>query len=133
MLSPSRRSIPAPIFDIHRLKRGALLRSQPVTPLSSNNGDNAVPKPNRTGKIKLSIGAEEVIEYRRIAIRGGQTINPLVKPIEKARMSNLSVNFFKPKCLPSSTLQTQEDDLFLRRMFIPIITITIPKANKAYF
>jgi len=104
-----------------------------MAPPSSKNGDNDVPNPNRIGRIKLSIGAEDVIEYKISAIRGGHTTNPLVKPIKKARMSNLLVNFSKPKCLLSSTLQTHGDDLFLRSMLMPIIIVIIPKANKAYF
>ena len=126
-------SIPAPILDIHLLKSGALLRSQPVTPPNSNIGDKAVPKPNKTAKITLSIGAANVAEYKRSAIKGGHTINPRVKPKEKARMSNLVDSFVTPKFLSFSVLQLQEGDLVLRRICVPIAMVTMPKANEEYF
>lgn len=99
---PSNMRIPAPTKDIHFLNNGALLRSQPVTPPNKSNGEKAVPKPNKTADAKPSIGAPKGIEYKRSIKSGGQTISPLLKPREKARKSNLPLDFFEPKSpLPS--------------------------------
>jgi hypothetical protein len=59
MLVPSTISIPAPAIETHFLNKGALLRSQPVTPPNSNIGDNVVPKPNRIAIPTLPIGFEK--------------------------------------------------------------------------
>lgn len=106
VIVPSTMSIPAPTMDIHFLNKGALLRSQPVTPPNNSIGERAVPKPNKTAKTKLSIGAAKGIEYKRSIANGGHTINPLLKPSEKARTSNLPPIFFKPKFLLLSGLQS---------------------------
>jgi hypothetical protein len=89
-MAPSKMSVPLPIIEIHFLNKGALLRSHPVSPPNRIIGDIAVPKPNKTATAKLSIGLESCSEYRRsMAIRYGHMINPLLKPKEKARKSNL--------------------------------------------
>src|SRR3972149_303490 len=94
---PRIMSIPAPTMDIHFLNKGALLRSQPVTPPNSSIGDRAVPKPNKTAKTKLSIGAAKGTEYKRSnATKYGHTTSPLLKPSEKACTSNLLPLFLTP-------------------------------------
>ncbi len=103
---PSSTSIPPPAIESHFLNKGALLRSQPVTPPNNSIGDKEVPKPNKTATAKLSIGAPKGTEYKRRAINGGQTINPLLKPSDKTRKSNLPQSFWEPKFLAQSGLQS---------------------------
>ena len=80
VLIPSRISTAAPAIAIHVLNRGALLRSQPVTPPSTNIGEIAVPMPNKTANAMLSTGLAKGTEYSKSAINGGQRISPLLKP-----------------------------------------------------
>ena len=104
--APSTTSIPPPAIESHFLNKGALLRSQPVTPPNNSIGDKEVPKPNKTATAKLSIGAPKGTEYKRRAANGGHTINPLLKPSDKARKSNLPQSFWEPKFLAQSGLQS---------------------------
>src|SRR4030042_3362833 len=104
---PRIMSVPAPPMDIHFLNKGAVLRSQPVTPPNSSIGERAVPKPNKTAKKKLSIGAAKGTEYKRSnATKYGHTTRHLMKPSEKACTSNLLPLFFNPKFLLHSGLQS---------------------------
>jgi hypothetical protein len=128
---PSIISIAAPAIDIHFLNKGALLKSQPVTPPNSNNGDTAVPRPNKTATAKLSIGVAKGTEYNRSITNGGHIINPLLKPSEKARTSN-RLCFFMSKFLLSSDLQSHEGDLFLMSILMPIAIVTMLKAYEEY-
>ena len=104
--TPSNTSIPPPIIDSHFLNKGALLRSQPVTPPNNSIGDKEVPKPNKTATAKLSIGAPKGREYKRRVANGGHTIKPLLNPSDKARKSNLPQSFWEPKFLAQSGLQS---------------------------
>jgi len=51
-----------PAMESHFLNKGALLRSQPVTPPSNNIGDKDVPKPNKIATTKLSVEAPKDTE-----------------------------------------------------------------------
>lgn len=54
--------MPAPTIEIHLRKRGALFRSQPVAPLNSDMGDNAVPKLNKTAKKLVTYGRHAEVQ-----------------------------------------------------------------------
>ena len=87
--TPIATSVPPPAKESHFLNKGALLRSQPMTPPNSNSGDSTVPKPNKTATVKLSIGVAKGTEYKRRSAKGGHKTKPLLKPSENARTSNL--------------------------------------------
>src|SRR3990170_2524805 len=125
-------STPAPTSAIHFLNMGALLRSQPETPPSNSIGDRAVPKPNKTAKRKLSIGAPKDREYKRNIANGGHTINPLLKPSEKAPTSNLTPNLFKPEFLCPTGSQSRGVALLFKRTAIPMTIVTMPKTKEEY-
>ena len=124
---PSITSTPPPAMESHLLNKGALLKSQPVTPPNNSIGDNEVPKPNKTATAKLSIGAPKGTEYKRRAANGGHTIKPLLKPSDKARKSNLPQIFWEPRFLAHSGLQSGEADLLFQSMVMPIIIVTMLK------
>jgi len=58
-ISPSSISTAAPPIEIPFRSKGALLRSQPVTPPNRSIGESAVPKPNRTANPTQPIGVEK--------------------------------------------------------------------------
>ena len=128
--TPSATSIPPPAMESHFLNRGALLRSQPVTPPSRSMGDNVVPKPNKSATKKLSTGAPKGTEYKRSSARGGHTIKPLLRPSEKARKSNLPV-FFAGRVSLFSGVQARGFWLF-RRIVTPMTMVTKPKTYEEY-
>ena len=70
--------------------------------------------------------------YKRRAIRGGHNTKPLMKPIEKARTSNLCFTLFKIPC-GSTFFVTQVLEDFLKNMLRPMIMTTTPKIIEEYF
>lgn len=53
---PRTINTPPPTRETHFLNRGALFRSQPMTPPNTSIGEIAVPSPNKTATAKLSLG-----------------------------------------------------------------------------
>jgi hypothetical protein len=129
VLIPSRISTTAPAIDIHVLNNGALLRSQPVTPPSTNIGEIAVPTPNKTAKATLSTGLPKGIEYNKSANKGGQRIKPLLKPNVKAPVSNRFNPFLG---IIEGWLHSQDGLRFLKSKMEPIIIVTMLKAMVEY-
>jgi hypothetical protein len=125
VIIPSKIIIIAPARAIYVRSKGALLKSQPVTPPISNIGEIAVPIPNKTAKATLSMGLANRTEESKRAIKGGQRTRPLLKPKVKAPTSNLFVSHFG---LRGGWLQLQEEGfLFLDSRLTPIIIVTMLK------
>jgi hypothetical protein len=83
-------STSAPAIDIYLLNKGALFSSQPVNPPAKMiKGEIAVPKPNKTAKVKLLNGAENVAEYLKSKSAVDKSTKPRVIPNVKALTSNL--------------------------------------------